>query len=97
MQHLQKLEDFWVRTVFSMNAFVRFACCLKTVSMQTCLQLNDNKIDDWKEVEKFASLNALETLYLERNPIYKQDPAGYRRKLMLALPQIKQIDAIVCR
>lgn len=61
------------------------------------LKLNDNKVDDWKEVDKLASLGALQTLYMERNPIYGQDPASYRRKIMLALPQIKQIDATECR
>jgi protein phosphatase 1 regulatory subunit 7 len=35
------------------------------------------------------------TVYLERNPL-AEDPA-YRRKLAMALPSLKQIDATMCR
>lgn len=57
-------------------------------------QLNDNQISDWKNVENLRALS-LKTIYLERNPIAK-DPA-YRRKLMLILPTLIQIDATLCR
>ncbi|WWC62657.1 uncharacterized protein I303_105254 [Kwoniella dejecticola CBS 10117] len=42
---------------------------------------------------QLAPLKNLETVYLEGNPCQKNDMAGYRRKIILALPQIKQIDA----
>lgn len=61
------------------------------------LWINDNKITDWKEVDKLAKIPSLSTIYLERNPIYKDDMTGYRRKVMLALEQVKQIDATACR
>ncbi|KAH8550733.1 phosphatase 1 regulatory subunit 7 protein-like protein, partial [Umbelopsis sp. PMI_123] len=35
----------------------------------------------------------LETVYLEGNPMQKENRATYRNKIRLALPQIKQIDA----
>lgn len=35
----------------------------------------------------------LETVYLEGNPMQKDNRATYRNKIRLALPQIKQIDA----
>ncbi|KAL5526892.1 SDS22 [Sanghuangporus sanghuang] len=36
---------------------------------------------------------ALETVYLEGNPVQRTEGAAYRRKISLALPQLKQIDA----
>ncbi|KAK8858646.1 hypothetical protein IAR55_002875 [Kwoniella newhampshirensis] len=57
----------------------------------------------WASYNKIANLRALdtqlrplenlETVYLEGNPCQKDDMANYRRKVMLALPQISQIDA----
>jgi protein phosphatase 1 regulatory subunit 7 len=53
----------------------------------------------WEDIDQLKPLTGLQTIYLERNPIWrdahnenKQDP-NYRRKLILALPWIKQIDA----
>ena len=42
---------------------------------------------------------ALETVYLEMNPLQLAQPALYRNKVRLALPQIKKIDAceLLCR
>jgi len=66
-------------------------------------QFNDNKVDNWQDLDQFQSLKKLETVYLERNPIW-QDPSdptkvnpNYRRKIMLAIPWIKQIDATYCK
>ena len=64
-------------------------------------QFNDNQLDSWSEVENLTVLKKLETVYLERNPLYydsnkKQDPA-YRRKIMLTLPWVRQIDATYAR
>jgi protein phosphatase 1 regulatory subunit 7 len=42
---------------------------------------------------QLAPLKKLETVYLEGNPCQKNDMTGYRRKIILALPQVKQIDA----
>jgi len=36
---------------------------------------------------------SLETIYLEGNPCQQAEGASYRRKIMIALPQVKQIDA----
>lgn len=35
----------------------------------------------------------LDTVYLEGNPLQAAAGANYRRKVMLALPQVNQIDA----
>jgi protein phosphatase 1 regulatory subunit 7 len=61
------------------------------------LWLNDNKISSWSEVDKLSKLPSLDTVYLERNPIYDEDRNNYRRKVILALPQVTQIDATTCR
>uniref|UniRef100_A0A914NFL2 Uncharacterized protein n=1 Tax=Meloidogyne incognita TaxID=6306 RepID=A0A914NFL2_MELIC len=56
-------------------------------------QLNNNKISSWYEVDKLSKLESLQTVYLEHNPIYNEGCANYRRKAILALPQIRQLDA----
>ncbi|KAI3421838.1 hypothetical protein GPALN_012382 [Globodera pallida] len=61
------------------------------------LWLNNNKIAAWSEVDKLAQLSALHTVYLEHNPLYRTEGAQYRRKAMLALPHIRQLDGTVCR
>ena len=60
---------------------------------------NDNKVSEWNQIEKLTELKSLRTLYMERNPIYftdstrtKHDP-NYRRKIKLALPNLRQLDA----
>jgi protein phosphatase 1 regulatory subunit 7 len=56
--------------------------------------MNGNQIPDLHSLEReLGSIKTLETLYLEDNPCQKSDRTGYRRKIMLALPQLKQIDA----
>jgi len=56
--------------------------------------MNGNKIPDLQALEpELKSISSLTTLYLEANPCQSNDMTGYRRKIMLALPQLKQIDA----
>ncbi|CAD6901260.1 unnamed protein product [Tilletia controversa] len=57
---------------------------------------NDNKIASFNYLDKHFGptlMPQLETLYLEGNPAQRADGPNYRRKVMLACPQIKQIDA----
>ena len=56
------------------------------------------------DVEALAKLESLKTVYLEHNPIYfvgckegGEPDANYRRRVILALPQITQLDATCCR
>lgn len=58
-------------------------------------QMNDNQIDNWADLDELKNAKSLETVYLERNPLQK-DPQ-YRRKIMLALPTVRQIDATFIR
>lgn len=87
LTHLQNLEDFWVSR--NLRAFGR-------VSHPNFLQFNGNKLAEWSDLDKqLAPLKQLNNVYLEHNPIYKD--SAYRRKVMLALPQVAQIDATMCR
>lgn len=63
-------------------------------SLFLCLQCNDNQIENWHDIEALKNSPRLETVYLDRNPISRD--AAYRRKLKLALPTLKQIDATLC-
>lgn len=67
------------------------ARCVLTLSPQ----MNDNQIDNWSDLDELKNAKSLETVYLERNPLQK-DPQ-YRRKIMLALPSVRQIDATFIR
>lgn len=59
------------------------------------LQMNDNLLESWSDLDELKAAKSLETVYLERNPLQK-DPQ-YRRKIMLALPSVRQIDATFVR
>nr|ODN99830.1 enzyme regulator [Cryptococcus depauperatus CBS 7855] len=63
----------------------------------------ENLEEFWASNNKIANLRTLDsqlrplpnlaTVYLEGNPCQTEDMGGYRRKVMLALPQVQQIDA----
>jgi protein phosphatase 1 regulatory subunit 7 len=56
--------------------------------------MNNNKIPDLSALEpELRHISTLETIYLEGNPCQRSEGANYRRKIMLALPQVTQIDA----
>ena len=53
-----------------------------------------NKIADFAEVEReLKDKERLTTVYFEGNPLQLRQPALYRNKVRLTLPQIQQIDA----
>uniref|UniRef100_G1KA05 Protein phosphatase 1 regulatory subunit 7 n=1 Tax=Anolis carolinensis TaxID=28377 RepID=G1KA05_ANOCA len=71
---------------------------IENISHLTELQefwMNDNLIESWSDLDELKAAKNLETVYLERNPLQK-DPQ-YRRKIMLALPSVRQIDATFVR
>ncbi|KAF6757272.1 protein phosphatase regulatory subunit [Ephemerocybe angulata] len=60
--------------------------------------MSGNKIPDLTSVDKeLRNIETLRTLYLEANPCQTNDRANYRRKVMLTLPQLTQIDATYVR
>ncbi|CCF53620.1 hypothetical protein NDA11_006114 [Ustilago hordei] len=61
---------------------------------------NDNKIADINGLDQELGegrMPRLETVYLEGNPGMRKEGAAYRRKVMLMLPQVRQIDATFVR
>lgn len=66
----------------------------QVLTLNLCSQLSGNKIPDFSGLDKeLKSIAALRTLYLEANPCEINDRVHYRRKVILALPQLTQIDA----
>jgi protein phosphatase 1 regulatory subunit 7 len=64
------------------------------VLTNTLYQMSGNKIPDLTALDKeLRKIETLRTLYLEANPCQTNDMANYRRKVMLTLPQLTQIDA----
>lgn len=58
------------------------------------LWASSNLIVSFEEVEReLADKKELNTVYFEMNPLQLKNPALYRNKVRLALPQIQQIDA----
>lgn len=58
------------------------------------LWASSNMIISFEEVEReLADKKELNTVYFEMNPLQLKNPALYRNKVRLALPQIQQIDA----
>lgn len=57
---------------------------------------SDNQIKDINHLDSYLGpklMPKLETVYLEGNPAQQAEGASYRRKVILALPQISQLDA----
>jgi len=40
--------------------------------------MNDNQLSDWPEVDKLAGLKKLNTVYMERNPIWHDPEEPHR-------------------
>lgn len=57
-------------------------------------QANNNLIKDFSQVEaQLKAMKDLDTVYLEGNPLQKDLGSAYRRRIVLALPQLSQLDA----
>ena len=58
------------------------------------IQINSNKVATLRALQsQLGGLAELETIYLEGNPCQRTEGVNYRRKIMLALPRLRQIDA----
>lgn len=58
------------------------------------LWASSNRLSSFDEIEKeLADKKELNTVYFEGNPLQTKNPALYRNKVRLAIPQITQIDA----
>ncbi|KAG6878217.1 hypothetical protein C0993_010637 [Termitomyces sp. T159_Od127] len=95
---IKKLEGLEKNTkLTTLDLGNNFLPAIENVSHLTCLEelwMNGNEIPDLLTLEpQLGAIKSLQTLYLEANPCQTKDMTGYRRKIMLALPQLKQIDA----
>lgn len=85
----------------TLDVGANFISTIENLSHLACLEelwMNGNQVPDLHSLEaELGSIKSLETLYLEANPCQTNDMTGYRRKIMLALPHLKQIDAIYTR
>ena len=95
--HLTELEEFWVSDWAHQHAggmHTPSAELIKPTRAKLTAQASGNQIPNLRALDtQLAHLQNLETVYLEGNPCQTNDRSGYRRKVMLALPQVKQIDA----
>ena len=58
------------------------------------IQASENQIPTIQSLEpELGGIKPLETIYLEANPCQKNDMSGYRRKIIMALPRLTQLDA----
>lgn len=85
VSQLHELEELWVSRIY----FLR----LLEILLRR-FQINNNQISTLQTVEpQLKHIETLETVYLEGNPVQAKEGAHYRRKIILALPQLKQLDA----
>ncbi|KAI0925989.1 hypothetical protein AcW1_008276 [Taiwanofungus camphoratus] len=95
IERLEGLEhNHKLRTLDIGNNFVPLLENISHLSSLEELWINDNTITTLRDLEpQLKHISCLETIYLEGNPVQKDEGANYRRKVILALPQIKQLDA----
>ena len=75
------------------NRIARIAANLEaSVPNLETLVLTGNRIASWDEVRNLSGLKKLRRLVLLDNPLARQDPNAYRRRVLLALPQVKDLD-----
>lgn len=55
--------------------------------LSVLLQLNDNKLETVEKIRCLQHLSALDTLYLERNPLQASLGPGYRQAVTDLLPR----------
>ncbi|KAG5647410.1 hypothetical protein DXG03_000481 [Asterophora parasitica] len=95
VERLEGLEHNTKLTTLDVGS--NFVPAIENISHLTSLEelwINGNQIPDLTALEReLSAIKTMETLYLEANPCQAKDATGYRRKIMLALPQLKQIDA----
>lgn len=93
----------------SNNQIERIENVSKLVSLEE-LWFSNNNLANWADIERLRDLPKLKCLYLEHNPLYyisnkkpsimvtdnQVNSADYRRKIMMTLPHLEQIDATIC-
>jgi len=95
VERLENLEhNLRLTTLDVGNNFVPAIENVSHLKSLTELWINNNKIPNLQALEsQLGSLTKLETIYLEGNRCQHVEGVNYRRKIMLALPSVTQIDA----
>lgn len=89
LDHLKGL-----RTLEISNNQIKHLCNLEHLTDLEELWASSNLLLSFEEVEReLKDKEKLTTVYFEANPLQLQNPALYRNKVRLALPQVRQIDA----
>ena len=86
------LEELWL----SYN-FIGSLDGLSNMQNLEVLYMSNNKIGDWKEIERLAELSSLREILMIGNPLQrKHDEEGnWRTEVIKRLPNIKTIDAVM--
>ncbi|KAL2314031.1 Protein phosphatase 1 regulatory subunit SDS22 [Schizosaccharomyces pombe] len=78
------------------NNMIKHLSCLAGLKNLVELWASNNELSSFQEIEdELSGLKKLETVYFEGNPLQKTNPAVYRNKVRLCLPQLRQIDATI--
>ena len=87
-------QNAGLRVLDVSNNQIKHLSGLKTLKKLEEFWASSNQLGSFQEVEEELKDKAdLDTVYLEMNPLQLGQPALYRNKVKLALPQIKKIDA----
>ncbi|KAH8826369.1 protein phosphatase regulatory subunit [Flagelloscypha sp. PMI_526] len=99
LEKLEGLEQNIKLTTLDVGSnFITTIEGISHLSLLEELWISGNKIATFASLEpELGKLEHLETLYLEHNPCQLTDQTGYRRKVILALPRLKQLDATYIR
>ncbi|TFK72913.1 L domain-like protein [Pluteus cervinus] len=99
IKRLEGLEKNVKLTTLDVSS--NFVPALENISHLTNLEelwMSGNQIPNLLALDtELRSISTLRTIYLEANPCQTSDRTGYRRKVILALPQVTQIDATYVR
>ena len=79
VEELKALKELWVGLVHFGESLL--------------FKANDNYIQDEKEISRIRSLELLDTLYLDGNPISKEPQ--YMNIIKFYCPNLKQLDSII--
>ncbi|WBW73562.1 serine/threonine protein phosphatase PP1 regulatory subunit Sds22 [Schizosaccharomyces osmophilus] len=93
---IEVLENLQVLDVS--NNYIKHLSHLKGLKNLQEFWASSNEFDSFQEIEdELSGLEKLETVYFEGNPLQKSNPALYRNKVRLCLPNLLQIDATPTR
>ena len=110
MEGLEKLAKLKVLDLAS-NKIERIEN-LESLKVLEEFWFNNNNLAKWEDIDTLRAITSLKCLYLEHNPIYYVNNvkpssmsamidnqvlnSSYRRKIIMTLPNLEQLDATLC-